>query len=237
MTALPERFELRLDQETLDAIDNWRSKQAAVPSRSQAIRSLVDKGLGQADDQMRFTSGETMVMWMLADLAKALKAKTEIDPDFVMNALSGGHLWALRWKHQGIFHNHVDSPETVSEVVNILDMWDFIEASFDALSRKERERAIKESGYVVSKPQFHGFDGNNETSHMGVARFLIHDLERFSRFKDRELNSHMPSLGSYRRLFRSFEPMRSTLAGGRLTVSQLIDVLKAAAPPDGRQKP
>ena len=50
---------------------------------------------------------------------------------------------------------------------------------------------------------------------------------RWSMFKGRELNSHHPTLHTYRRMFRVFEPMRKTLAGRRnLDVKQLAAILR-----------
>jgi len=49
MQAKSERFELRLDPETLDKIDTWRSDQRDVPSRSEAVRKLINAGLGRPD--------------------------------------------------------------------------------------------------------------------------------------------------------------------------------------------
>jgi len=35
-----ERFEMRLDQGTLDQMDKWRSSQSDLPSRAEAVRRL-----------------------------------------------------------------------------------------------------------------------------------------------------------------------------------------------------
>jgi metal-responsive CopG/Arc/MetJ family transcriptional regulator len=40
-----ERIELRASGEFLKAIDEWRRKQLDLPSRSSAIRQLVEKAL------------------------------------------------------------------------------------------------------------------------------------------------------------------------------------------------
>lgn len=54
MIAKSERFELRLDPETLRRIDEWRSDQSDVPSRSAAVRRLLEAGLGHAQDDQLF---------------------------------------------------------------------------------------------------------------------------------------------------------------------------------------
>jgi len=40
-----ERFELRVSEDFLRAIDDWRRKQPDLPSRAEAIRRLVDQAL------------------------------------------------------------------------------------------------------------------------------------------------------------------------------------------------
>jgi len=228
MSPLTERFELRLDTDTLESIDSWRSKQSDLPSRGEAIRQMVQIGLANSSaTPLRFSGGETLILHMLCQLFKSQKVKSEIDPSFVEAALHGGHLWGLEWEYSGIFHRHVDPPAVVSDVVNILDMWEAIEEGFEELAKEEKSRVEKEVEPFGKDPRFSGFDGNNETTHMGVARFFIDDLKRFSRFKGRALNSHMPSLEMYRRMFAVYAPMRKTLMGGHLTSSQIIALLTA----------
>ena len=45
MSPKTERFEMRMDPETLSRIDEWRRKQADLPSRAEAMRRLVELGL------------------------------------------------------------------------------------------------------------------------------------------------------------------------------------------------
>ena len=56
---MTERFEMRLGQSVLEKIDSWRADQADIPSRSEAIRRLVEAGLdvGQRDKQIKFSDG------------------------------------------------------------------------------------------------------------------------------------------------------------------------------------
>lgn len=54
MIAKSERFELRLDPDTLDRIDVWRSEQRDLPSRSAAVRRLVEAGLTHGQDERLF---------------------------------------------------------------------------------------------------------------------------------------------------------------------------------------
>ena len=49
-----ERFELRLEPEILGKIDEWRSQQRDLPSRSEAVRKLVSAGLGKPEHMQQF---------------------------------------------------------------------------------------------------------------------------------------------------------------------------------------
>jgi antitoxin MazE len=51
MTSRTERFELRLDSKTIDQVDRWRSEQSDLPSRSEAVRRLIETGLGTSSRQ------------------------------------------------------------------------------------------------------------------------------------------------------------------------------------------
>ena len=45
MSPKTERFEMRLDPEMIERIDQWRREQSDLPGRAEAIRRLVDKAL------------------------------------------------------------------------------------------------------------------------------------------------------------------------------------------------
>ncbi len=234
-----ERFEMRLDQATLGNLDAWRSQQGDLPSRAEAVRRLIEIGQAPSQDKgMSISDGEKLILHMLCEVYKHLKIKGELDPDFITRALHGGHYWGLEWQYTGIFHGHQDSRHVVSEVVDVLDMWSFIESGYAKLSPEEQSRVETEGDPFGKYVRFSGFDGNNETEHLGVAHFLIDDLERFTSFKGRDLNSHIPSLDIYKRMFRVFEPMRRNTMGRELSATEIIDLLNAKRPADfqGRKR-
>jgi uncharacterized protein len=84
-----------------------------------------------------------------------------------------------------------------------------MEEAFEAMKKDERTRLAKEAEPFGKNIKFPGFDGNNESEHLSIARFLIEDLERFSRFREgrRDLNSRFPTLESYGRMLKIFEPI------------------------------
>ena len=122
------------------------------------------------------------------------------------------------------FENSEPDPPEVVEVVNYLDMWSFIEIAYNSLNAADK-KLLKDDKDIV-QTQFTGFDGNNETEYMSIANFLILQLGRFTEFKDRELNSHYPMIGRYRRMYSIFEPIRRNLHNRSLLLVELQSILK-----------
>ena len=147
--------------------------------------------------------------------------------NLIREAIFGGHYWALEWEMTGVLHTHSDDRKVVRQVVDILDMWGFIERGYEALSEQDKAR-VREGAEMIGEtaPSFHGFDGNNETEHMGIARFLIEKMNRFQDFHERYLNSHSPTVRRYLRMYRGFETIRPNLVGRQMNVDELIAVLR-----------
>jgi uncharacterized protein YfbU (UPF0304 family) len=101
--------------------------------------------------------------------------------------------------------------------------------AFEKLGKADHKRLATEAAPFGEHVQFPGFDGNNESEHLGIARFLINDLDRFSRFREghRDLNSHFPALEGYGRMLQVFEPIRKTLVGRGLSVDELVSILNS----------
>lgn len=229
MATRTERFEMRVDEEMLERLDEWRGKQDDVPSRAEAMRRLVDLGLGKTSSAVSFSDGEKLLMLMMRDLYKGMKLKGgETNFDFVADVIYGGHYWAPTWEMTGLFHSHIDKPEEVTLVVDTLDMWSFMEGAYAKLSAEDKKLLASSVPHRGEHVQFAGFDGNNESTYLGIAQFLIHKMDRFTEFKGRELNSHAPSVGRYRRMLAVFLPMRAALSGVELNAQQLIKILKGA---------
>lgn len=227
-----ERFEMRLEEETLARVDHWRSKQDDFPSRAEAMRRLVELGLARASGEtVRFSDGEKLLITMLGDIYKHLGVRGgEIDPGFVGEVIFGGHFWAPKWGMPGLFHDHEDDPREVRFVVDVLDMWDFLESGYKALPKAEKDRVATEANPFGKPVKFTGFDGNGEATLIGIARFFIEKMDRFTRFSGRDLNAHMPTMGRHREMLSVFEPMRKGLTGGELSATQIIAILNARVP-------
>lgn len=103
-----------------------------------------------------------------------------------------------------IFYSMVD--EWVSDempraegkfVLDILDLYRAIED----VKRSSKSNELTNHSYAF----FRGFDGNNETEHMGFCRFLIDKQGKFQEqqqyfLKNDHLNSHVPMIGKYKRM-------------------------------------
>lgn len=228
MGPMDQRFEMRVDEDIIIKVDKWRDKQGDRPSRAEAMRRLVVIGLAKEPGEVvQFSDGEKLLAMMMRDVYRHLKIKGEIDSDFISEVIHGGHYWAAKMEMGGLFSDYEDDTRDVHFVFDVMDMWNFIEYGYEKLTKKDKDLVEKEAEPFGKHVKFMGFDGNNETSHMGIARFLVEKMGRWSQFKGRELNSHMPMVATYRRMLRVFEPMRAGLVGTGLDANQLIRILKA----------
>jgi uncharacterized protein len=223
MNTKSERFEMRLEQEIIEKIDDWRADQESQPSRAEAVRQLVMTALND-----KFRGTENLTLYMLCELYRGLNIQGEIDPKFLQKAILGGHVWALNWTFDGFVYNYKDGDKTAIEVSNILDMWSFLEEGLEKLSKKEKDLVEERCGRVYSDKPFIGFDGNNESRHRNVARFMIEEMGYFERFKGRDLNSHCPVLPTYRAMLPVFSKYRNGLIGRSLSSREISDILDAA---------
>lgn len=181
-------------------------------------------------EKMKLTNPEKLTLIMLSEIYEKLgiNGGDKIDPDFVKEAIYSDNTWAFEWKYSGIFYDKTGpNPPEVNEVLDILDMWDLIEMSYEELSAAEKSELAVKAEPFGKNVRFKGFDGNNETEHFGIADFLINKLDRFSRFKGRDLNSHAQSLTVYARMNKVFEPIRNDLDGRGLDVDELAAILNA----------
>jgi uncharacterized protein len=186
------------------------------------------------DNKMKFTDGEKLIILMLSEMYEKLGIDGEIDPEFIKSAIFNDKLWSIRWKYPGIPFDEADDPQVLREVIDILDMWSFIEYGYAKLSDSEKAQLEEAAKPFGKNPEFRGFDGNNESSYMGTALFLVNELDRFQEFKGRNFNSHSPSIDSYRRMLAAFEPIRNKLEYRSLSVDELAAILTGKLHPNSR---
>lgn len=180
---------------------------------------------------MELSGPERLILIMLSEIYEKLGIQGEINPEFVKAVIFDNQTWGLVWEYPGVFGGmQIESPPIVNEVADILHMWSMIERAYDNLSPQEKD-ALKQAAVPFGEDvQFKGFDANNE-AHYGVAQFLIDKLERFQIFQGRYLNSHFPSIDSYRRMLAAFKPISLKVEGRSLNLAELTEILKASKHP------
>jgi uncharacterized protein YfbU (UPF0304 family) len=176
---------------------------------------------------VQLTDAEKLILIMLSNIQQHLKIEGGVDPKFVQSAINSGNTWALKWEYPGIFGVTETPREVVEEVVDVLEMWSFLESSYERLSDRDKTLVETDAGNV----RFRGFDGNNEGDHMSAARFFVDHLERFQEFRGRDLNSHTHSIDRYRRMLKVFKPLRPLLFDGLFAAEHVIAILSASAHP------
>lgn len=180
---------------------------------------------------MRMTDSEKLILLMLSEIHQELNIKNGLDSELIGSAIRDDNAWAIQFKYGGVlpFDPEYELPPVVSEVIDILDMWSFIERGYKNLTDKEKQAIAAALPLFGKNPQFNGFDGNNETEYMSAAGFLINDLKRFGEFSGRELNSHSPSISKHRTRLEAFKQIRGKLDGRDLNRSELEKILGSVA--------
>lgn len=181
---------------------------------------------------MKLTWAEKTTLLMLCEIQESLQIRGLVDTKLIKDAIGQGQEWAISFED-----NSTEDDETYDiqkraayEVIDILDMWSFVEPSLEALDEADSQE-VKEAARLDS---FKGFDGNGEVEHLAAARFLVDNLGRFEEFAGRINNSHFPTLPAYQEMVDRFEPIRNGLAKDRqppfhLTKDELIQVMALPA--------
>jgi len=131
----------------------------------------------------------------------------------------------------GYKRNYDDMIEFVSEDVpdstmnfvwDVLQMYRVFFDSYKALSPEDKE------GIDVDDIKFQGFDGNNECVYLSYARFILEKMERYEEisrdFKDKDLNSHYPTLNKYSRMLSTWKSIQNN-EYKPLTRDQLVQII------------
>lgn len=233
-----ERFELWLDRETLERMDLWRSEQPDDPSRAEAVCRLVEVGLTASRQEVeRISDGEKLILMALRGIWRHQKVKIddEIDLEFVCDAISGGHEWALEQTYPSVFEIANYDRRTVSEVLAVLNMWFLIEEAYARLSKDEKKQVEQGFARFGQDVKFKGFSANDEFEHYCIADFLINKMKKYDHFKDRELDSHRPYVDAYRRILAIFRSTSHAISAEQFSVSDMIDLLKEQTHPENRE--
>lgn len=181
---------------------------------------------------MKLTKSEKLIILMLCDIQEKMGVQGDFDAKFIKSAIFAGQSWALDWQYGAALHDEDSNPKIVGEVCDILDMWEALEIGYEDLSSADKARVASEADPFGKDIRFRGFDGNRESGHLGVARFLVESMGRYSRFVSRDLNSHGPSIEMYRRMLNAYKSLN--LAGDQPDANQIIAVLKECVHPSRR---
>ncbi len=176
---------------------------------------------------MAFTIAERLLITLACEALKPV-AERELEPDFISEMVAQGQTWAIAWRYPGL-NLDVPTPASVSEVLDVLEMWDQIEYGLEALDADQTQALSA----VSPLDRFPGFDANTDMDRYLVARILVRDLERYTRFADRDLNSHAPLQDAYDRMLTAFRPGHEARVGGmttRMSADEIGRVLGAALP-------
>ena len=133
-------------------------------------------------------------------------------------------------RRRGQSKRSLEMEQARSEVRKVLWMWSVVEHAYGQLSEDERNWIELEAGGFGSDVRFIGFAGNEETAHFSAAHDLVYG--DFHMFSGRDLNSHLPYLGWYRRMLIIFEDRLNTRPAEDLSVSDIIALMEARRPPD-----
>ena len=226
-----ERFEMRLDTGMLERIDGWREQQRDLPSRADSVRRLVEFGLQSSQRGREFvlSKSERLIVYMLSELIEKITPDTQEKKkmSLIRDAIASGHMWALDDEYEYIIHDQTSSRQDKAFVIDVLDMWSFIEEGYSALSQDEKNRIAAEVEFFGRDPKFVGFDQRDEKEHYYITDFLIHKKGLFERFRNRELNSHSAKLVRYTKMYRAFEEIRKLVVGRKLSAGEITKILNA----------
>lgn len=196
-----------------------------------------DVGLSRRPDSwgLGVTISATMKLtrterWILSNQYRILEKLYPEDADAfrdAQDALNSGY--ELEYGHlaERIYaEKHTLNEDECREVLDILAMFRDLKYGYKEVGG-EKGTGVEE--WLV---QFSGFDGNNESSHLGYCRYICDPKHGRFQELDRgdDYNSHMPSLDRYRRMLDEWRP-RSERGHGKLTAEDIRAIASAAPHP------
>lgn len=141
---------------------------------------------------MKFTDAERVILANQYEiLGKLNNEKTYLD---LAENLRDGHEWIY---DQKISVSPIFTKEQSDFVVSILDLYEVIQDSFDALSDK--------GSLTEDRVKFPGFDGNNEGEYKRFFSALVEN-DQFAHVKA-NTNSHMQKISTYKNMLDKWESL------------------------------
>src|SRR5215212_668015 len=135
----------------------------------------------------------------------------------VRDALENGYEAAYLYEVFGWMLDPL-SPLQCKVVIDAMNMYSTIQRSYEALDDK--------TGIEESRTWFPGFDGEQETTHMGYARYVFEKEHRFAHLmpSTEDFDSHVPTVQRYRRMIPVWKSIDDH---DQLTREDIISILDA----------
>jgi uncharacterized protein YfbU (UPF0304 family) len=188
------------------------------------------------ESEIKLSPGEKLILLMLCDIQKHLKMKGDTDTTLIQEAITSGNLWGLNIGLPGVFHGYETPKTVVEETASILQMWERLEESYNALSQEEKDKLADKPGMFGKTVTFLGFGENFESEYISAMKFYVNHLDSFQHFKGRtNLNAHIPTLDMYRRMLLVFEPILNQVLNLNFTSEQIAQVIAEAVHPENRK--
>ena len=167
---------------------------------------------------------EQMILLMLADLYRPPEER-KIDPEFISDAVRGGHLWALESRFTCDPHKSDDA----YAVKDVLQMWMHLKYSYRKLPSSEQETVLAALSPHLEDVTFPGFDANEEDTYLELAEFLVEKMGWDKHYKDGIPHhaSFLWNMNTYRRMQREYASLDG-VPGADATARQIVRVINAA---------
>lgn len=156
---------------------------------------------------MSYSQADKLQLLMLCDIYRELNIENSFNPDVIEEAISTNNYWALSWNNEALGGNE-ELPNEVKFVVDAIEMYLQLEYTYSNMSEDDKAEVAKEIPHFSPEKSlsFPGFYINRETKHYQIAK-LLKMLNCFDG-TDITLNSHIPSVDTYRRMLTTFLPAR-----------------------------
>ncbi|ATC33026.1 hypothetical protein CA606_12200 [Caulobacter vibrioides] len=173
---------------------------------------------------------------LLCDIAEHLGIEGDVNVGFVRAAIQNGHTWAIEQRY-GSDRSESDEERkpVVQKVHDVMHLWTVLEDAYEQLNAAEKAELEVRVPHVSKDVRWGGFDGNNESEYMSVLAFMVGYMDFYPNFRGREhLNSHMPTLETFERMWAAYQPIRDSMPEYPLELDDLTTILSARVHPSRR---
>lgn len=173
---------------------------------------------------MQMSNAEKLMATLLAEIHQSMGIQGQVDAGLVAKAVTSNNTWALTLELSGPLGLAPEPlPPEVERVQDILAMWQQIEAAGARFSDGDRAQ-LRDARVPHADLRFPGFDPLTESRHLGIARFLVEELQSFD-FPGRELKAERPMLDAYASMLDEFRAIQRKLGDRPLNVGEVVRIL------------